>query len=107
MTAPRERRAVTVVFSDLSGFTRPSERMDPEDVAETVDALFRRFRASIESLGGTVDKFIGDAVMAVLGALAGEKARAQELAAEGSRRTREAEAAMLAAHFEQLEREPG
>ncbi|MCC6739477.1 MAG: tetratricopeptide repeat protein [Planctomycetia bacterium] len=64
----RERRVVTILFSDLSGFTRLSERMDPEDVADTVDALFHRFRAAIEAVGGTVDKFIGDAVMAVFGA---------------------------------------
>ncbi|MEK7470349.1 MAG: adenylate/guanylate cyclase domain-containing protein [Planctomycetota bacterium] len=64
----RERRIVSILFSDLSGFTRLSERMDPEDVADTIDALFHRFRAAIESLGGTVDKFIGDAVMAVFGA---------------------------------------
>ncbi|MCC6737949.1 MAG: tetratricopeptide repeat protein [Planctomycetia bacterium] len=65
---PRERRTVTVLFSDLSGFTRLSERMDPEEVQDLVDALFQRFRAAIESRGGTVDKFIGDAVMAVFGA---------------------------------------
>ena len=65
---PRERRTVTVLFSDLSGFTRLSERMDPEEVQDLVDALFQRFRAAIESHGGTVDKFIGDAVMAVFGA---------------------------------------
>ncbi|KAF0241219.1 MAG: hypothetical protein FD180_4560 [Planctomycetota bacterium] len=65
---PRERRVVTILFSDLSGFTTLSESMDPEDVADTVDALFRRFRATIESGGGTIDKFIGDAVMAVFGA---------------------------------------
>ncbi|MEK7467042.1 MAG: adenylate/guanylate cyclase domain-containing protein [Planctomycetota bacterium] len=65
---PRERRIVTILFSDLSGFTTLSESMDPEDVADTVDALFRRFRSAIEAEGGTIDKFIGDAVMAVFGA---------------------------------------
>lgn len=64
----RERRLVTVLFSDLSGFTRLSESMDPEDVTDLVDALFRRLRPLIENRGGTVDKFIGDAVMAVFGA---------------------------------------
>ncbi|MBI2923671.1 MAG: adenylate/guanylate cyclase domain-containing protein [Planctomycetes bacterium] len=70
MAAPRggERRQLAVPFSDLSGFTRLSERMDPEEVRDLVDELFTRFRARIESCGGTVDKFIGDAVMAVFGA---------------------------------------
>ncbi|KAF0240455.1 MAG: adenylate/guanylate [Planctomycetota bacterium] len=65
---PRERRTVTVLFSDLSGFTALSERLDPEEVSDLVDALFTRLRAVVESRGGTVDKFIGDAVMAVFGA---------------------------------------
>ena len=64
----RERRTVSVLFSDLTGFTRLSEDRDPEEVSDIVDALFRRFRALIEREGGTVDKFIGDAVMAVFGA---------------------------------------
>ncbi|MCE9582601.1 MAG: adenylate/guanylate cyclase domain-containing protein [Planctomycetes bacterium] len=64
----RERRVVTVLFSDLAGFTRMSESLDPEEIADTVDALFNRFRPLIEREGGTIDKFIGDAVMAVFGA---------------------------------------
>ncbi len=63
-----ERRTVAVLFSDLSGFTALSESMDPEDVRDLVDALFARFRRVIELRGGTIDKFIGDAVMAVFGA---------------------------------------
>ncbi len=63
-----ERRTVAVLFSDLSGFTALSESMDPEDVRDLVDALFARFRRVIEARGGTIDKFIGDAVMAVFGA---------------------------------------
>ncbi|MBI2922410.1 MAG: adenylate/guanylate cyclase domain-containing protein [Planctomycetes bacterium] len=66
--SPGERRTVTVLFSDLSGFTSLSEHMDPEDVTDIIDALFKRFRARIEKEGGTIDKFIGDAVMAVFGA---------------------------------------
>ncbi|MBI2921631.1 MAG: AAA family ATPase [Planctomycetes bacterium] len=65
---PGERRFVTVLFADLSGFTRLSEAMDPEDVQELMDALFQTLRPAIEAHGGTVDKFIGDAVMAVFGA---------------------------------------
>ncbi|KAF0244317.1 MAG: adenylyl cyclase class-3/4/guanylyl, partial [Planctomycetota bacterium] len=68
MIAAPERRVVAVLFSDLSGFTRLSAGRDPEEVRDLVDALFSRFRVAIESLGGTVDKFIGDAVMAVFGA---------------------------------------
>lgn len=64
----RELRTVTVLFSDLSGFTAMSEQLDPEEVSDIVDGLFRRFRPLIESRGGTIDKFIGDAVMAVFGA---------------------------------------
>ncbi|MEK7468425.1 MAG: adenylate/guanylate cyclase domain-containing protein [Planctomycetota bacterium] len=65
---PAERRNVTVVFADVSGFTGLSESMDPEDVQELIDALFKRFRSAIEREGGAVDKFIGDAVMALFGA---------------------------------------
>ncbi len=65
---PRERRTVTVLFSDLSGFTRLAGGLDPEEVGDLIDALFRRLRAVVERHGGTVDKFIGDAVMAVFGA---------------------------------------
>ncbi len=69
MPAPAtERRILTILFSDLSGFTSLSEHMDPEDVTDLIDSLFRRLRAAIEAQGGTVDKFIGDAVMAVFGA---------------------------------------
>ncbi|MEK7466187.1 MAG: adenylate/guanylate cyclase domain-containing protein [Planctomycetota bacterium] len=67
-TDPREIRTVTVLFSDLSGFTRMSELLDPEELTDIVDGMFRRFRPLIEARGGTVDKFIGDAVMAVFGA---------------------------------------
>ena len=65
---PSERRLVAVLFADISGFTRLSESMDPEDVQDLIDGLFQRLRGLIETRGGTVDKFIGDAVMAVFGA---------------------------------------
>jgi len=70
LTAPRraeERRTVTTLFCDLVGFTALSERNDPE----LVDALLRRYydaaRRVVESYGGTVEKYIGDAVVAVFG----------------------------------------
>jgi class 3 adenylate cyclase/tetratricopeptide (TPR) repeat protein len=59
---------VTVVFADLVGFTSRSEQLDPEDVRATLTPYFARLRSELERRGGTVEKFIGDAVMAVFGA---------------------------------------
>jgi class 3 adenylate cyclase len=70
--APRhrreERKTVTVLFCDLAGFTAASDHADPEDVGAMLRPYHARLRAEIEHLGGTLDKFIGDAVMAVFGA---------------------------------------
>ncbi|MGH2922312.1 MAG: adenylate/guanylate cyclase domain-containing protein [Gaiellaceae bacterium] len=67
--APREeRKVVTVLFADLVGFTSRAERMDPEDVRALVSPYYARVRAELEGYGGTVEKFIGDAVMALFGA---------------------------------------
>jgi class 3 adenylate cyclase/tetratricopeptide (TPR) repeat protein len=63
-----ERRLVTVLFCDLVGFTARSDQADPEDVGALLRPYHARFRAEIERLGGTLDKFIGDGVMAVFGA---------------------------------------
>jgi class 3 adenylate cyclase len=65
---PEERKIVTVLFVDLVGFTSRSERLDPEDVRAIQVPYFARVRDTIESFGGTVEKYIGDAVMAVFGA---------------------------------------
>ena len=62
-----ERRIVSVLFADLVGFTPLSERLDVEDVAAIQDAYFAATRETLERYGGTVEKFIGDAVMAVFG----------------------------------------
>jgi class 3 adenylate cyclase/tetratricopeptide (TPR) repeat protein len=62
-----ERRLVSVLFADLVGFTTLSEHRDPEQVRELLSRYFDRCRAIIERYGGTVEKFIGDAVMAVWG----------------------------------------
>jgi class 3 adenylate cyclase/tetratricopeptide (TPR) repeat protein len=62
-----ERRLVTVLFADLVGFTTLSEHRDPEEVRELLSRYFDRCRTLIERYGGTVEKFIGDAVMAVWG----------------------------------------
>ncbi|MBV8195213.1 MAG: zinc-ribbon domain-containing protein, partial [Candidatus Dormibacteraeota bacterium] len=63
-----ERRLVSVLFADLVGFTTLSEAKDPEDVRELLSRYFDTCRSLIERYGGVVEKFIGDAVMAVWGA---------------------------------------
>jgi class 3 adenylate cyclase len=63
-----ERKVVTVLFADLVGFTSRAERLDPEDVRAFLSPYFARVRKEIEACGGVVEKFIGDAVMAVFGA---------------------------------------
>jgi len=63
-----ERKVVSVLFCDLVGFTAKSERSDPEDVRAVLRTYHDRLKKEIERLGGTVEKFIGDAVMAVFGA---------------------------------------
>jgi class 3 adenylate cyclase len=68
-TAPsEERRVVSVVFVDLVGFTSAAEQMDPEDVRAVLAPYYNRVRTELESFGGKVEKFIGDAVMGVFGA---------------------------------------
>ncbi|HET8672922.1 MAG TPA: adenylate/guanylate cyclase domain-containing protein, partial [Thermoleophilaceae bacterium] len=65
---PEERRQVTVLFADLSGYTAVAERMDPEAVKGLVERCLRRLGDEVERYGGTVDKYIGDNVMAIFGA---------------------------------------
>jgi class 3 adenylate cyclase/tetratricopeptide (TPR) repeat protein len=65
---PEERRQVTVLFADLSGYTAVAERMDPEAVKSLVDRALMRLGQEVERYGGTVDKYIGDNVMAIFGA---------------------------------------
>jgi class 3 adenylate cyclase/tetratricopeptide (TPR) repeat protein len=66
--AREERKVVTCLFCDLVGFTARVERMDPEDVRRLLQPYHAKVRAELERFGGTVEKFIGDAVMAVFGA---------------------------------------
>jgi len=66
--ALEERKVVSVLFCDLVGFTATSERQDPEDVRARLRPYHSRLRQDIERYGGTVEKFVGDAVMAVFGA---------------------------------------
>jgi class 3 adenylate cyclase/tetratricopeptide (TPR) repeat protein len=63
-----ERKVVSVVFCDLVGSTARAERMDPEDVRAELSSYHARVRAELERRGGTLEKFIGDAVVAVFGA---------------------------------------
>jgi class 3 adenylate cyclase/tetratricopeptide (TPR) repeat protein len=66
--AREERKVVTVLFADLVGFTSRAEQMDPEDVRAVLEPYHARLRTELERRGGTVEKFIGDAVMALFGA---------------------------------------
>jgi class 3 adenylate cyclase len=66
--AREERKVVTILFTDLVGSTARAEGLDPEDVRATLSAYYAQLRAELERYGGTVEKFIGDAVMAVFGA---------------------------------------
>ncbi|MES2611529.1 MAG: adenylate/guanylate cyclase domain-containing protein [Pseudomonadota bacterium] len=84
-----ERRELTLLFSDLAGFTSASERLPPEAVAQALNAYFTRMTYAVHRHGGTLDKFIGDAVMAFWNAPVAEPqhaaralACAQEMQAE-------------------------
>src|SRR6202035_1492935 len=66
-TAVGERRLVSVLFADLVGFTTLSESRDPEEVRELLSRYFDTCRRLVGLYGGVVEKFIGDAVMAVWG----------------------------------------
>ena len=63
-----ERKVVSVLFVDLVGFTAASEAADPEDVRARLRDYHARVKQEVERFGGTVEKFVGDAVMAVFGA---------------------------------------
>jgi class 3 adenylate cyclase/tetratricopeptide (TPR) repeat protein len=65
--SPEERKVVTVVFADLLDSTALAERLDPELMREVLRTYFEAMREAIEAEGGTVEKFIGDAVVAVFG----------------------------------------
>ena len=68
VTPHADRRMATVLFADLSGFASISERLDPEDVRALQTDLFAVLREAVERYGGFVEKFVGDALMAVFGA---------------------------------------
>src|SRR5438046_9475694 len=64
----KERKVVTCLFADLVGFTSRAESLDPEDVDAILRPYHEQLRQELERHGGTVEKFIGDAVMALFGA---------------------------------------
>ena len=78
-----ERKVVTVLFCDLVGFTAASEAADPEDVRARIRPYHARLRSEIERYGGTVEKFVGDAVMAVFGAPAAHEDDAERAVRAG------------------------
>jgi class 3 adenylate cyclase/tetratricopeptide (TPR) repeat protein len=63
-----ERKVVTALFTDIVGSTASAAEMDPEDVRARLSPYYSRLRSELESFGGTVEKFIGDAVVALFGA---------------------------------------
>src|SRR5512133_817723 len=65
--AREQRKTVTVLFCDVTGSTALGESMDPEALRAVLARYFERMKAIVERHGGTVEKFIGDAVMAVFG----------------------------------------
>ena len=62
-----ERKLVTVLFADVTGSTQLGEQLDPEQLRAVMETYFTAMRTEIEAEGGTVEKFIGDAVMAAFG----------------------------------------
>src|SRR5262245_62273784 len=68
MAGRRERKVVSVLFAALVGFTSRADTLDPEDVEAILSPYHAHLRAELERFGGSVEKFIGDAVVAVFGA---------------------------------------
>ena len=66
--AEEERKIVTALFTDIVGSTARAESLDPEDVRAMLSPYYARLRRELERFGGTVEKFIGDAVVALFGA---------------------------------------
>jgi class 3 adenylate cyclase/tetratricopeptide (TPR) repeat protein len=64
---PEERRTITVLFADQVGYTSRADQLDPEDVRRLLDPYHSALRQQVERMGGMVEKFIGDEVMAVFG----------------------------------------
>jgi len=67
-TIAKERKDVTVIFADISGFTSMSELLDPEELTLLMNDCFRKLSAMVYRYEGIIDKFIGDCIMAIFGA---------------------------------------
>src|SRR6185295_6000578 len=67
-TREGQRRHATVFFADISGFTAMSEKLDPEEVTDIMNGCFTMIERIVADHGGQIDKYIGDAVMALFGA---------------------------------------
>jgi len=67
VTSREERKVVTVLFADLAGSTELAQRQDPEQLRQLLSAFFEEMSQQIRSFGGTVEKYAGDAIMAVFG----------------------------------------
>jgi adenylate cyclase len=65
---PEERRLITALFADVSGFTSLADRLDPEQLLEVIDPVISRLSSVVGRYGGYVEKFAGDALMALFGA---------------------------------------
>ncbi|HJT80267.1 MAG TPA: adenylate/guanylate cyclase domain-containing protein, partial [Chthoniobacterales bacterium] len=63
-----ERKIVTILFVDVSGFTALAEKLDPEEVRSVINSCFDALVPVVQKYGGTIDKFIGDEIMALFGA---------------------------------------
>src|SRR5437763_835094 len=95
-TQQAERKVVSVIFVDLVGFTAESDTADPEDVHATLKPYHARVRNEIEWLGGVVEKYVGDAGMAVFGAPVAHEADAERAPLkETPRRVRRDESVQL------------
>src|SRR5438128_4971588 len=68
LSNPEERRVVTIMFADITGSTPLADRLDPEDMRAILTGYFNLMTEQIRKHDGTVEKYIGDAVMAVFGA---------------------------------------
>ncbi len=96
-----ERRRVTVMFADIAGFTALADRADPEKVRNLVNGCFERLVPVVTKYGGTVEKFIGDAIMAVFGVPSAHE-NDPERALRSALEMQEALAAFNVAHNTQL-----
>jgi class 3 adenylate cyclase/tetratricopeptide (TPR) repeat protein len=104
-TKGEERKLVTVLFADVSGSTELGERLDAERLRHVMDTFFAAMRQEIEAEGGTVEKYIGDAVMAAFGVPAAHEddpARALRAAIRMNRRLSSLNEDLAAAHGVQL-----